>query len=543
MTDDNDDGSSTGDVGGEFGDPETSMSTTEAVDVPDGDGDAQAEPDERDSGGRIVKNIVSMLASQGVIWAFSAVALVIVPRALGPDAMGKLGFALAVWGIATVVIGFGSPLVITRETARDPEAGNRVRAAAIPIYVVLFALVSAGMALYLFIADVEPLVQRLFFIVSIACFLDLLRKNLIQSLLGREAVTTVATINVIDRAFAAVLTVVAVSVGFGVEVVAAVSIVTALIGVSLCLYFFRRDDQLVLGVSFDRENAREVIKKSFPFLVLAGTFRFYHEIDVLALRAMADDVAVGHYSASERLIGAMITIPAGVSLALYPTLARRWVDDPDGVIVTLRTAITMLFIVTIPLAVGALMLGEELAVELLGQEFQKSGGVMQLYGLAMIPISCTILIGMYTQISNQEMVWTKVLFVSGLATIPLDLVLVPWARDSLDNAAMAGGITYFLTEAGAAVFGLVVLVPTVFDARTANRLSRAVASGGVMAIVVWLLHGFYFIVPLAVGGMVYVVAAFATGAVNLAELTTLGGPFERLSRFTRATADGRAVEE
>ena len=48
---------------------------------------------------------------------------VLVPRYLGPEGVGSLGLATALWSVAAVVIAFGTNVLLTLELARDPAMG------------------------------------------------------------------------------------------------------------------------------------------------------------------------------------------------------------------------------------------------------------------------------------------------------------------------------------------------------------------------------------------------------------------------------------
>lgn len=491
--------------------------------------------DPRDQPGRVARNIASVAGSQIGTWAFAAVAIVIVPRALGPEQFGQLGVVRSLWALAGIFIGFGAGGLITREISQDVDWGSRVISNVLPMQTIVWSLCAVTLVGYGFVTDADQTTWALLMIVGVGSLFGNWKATLNTGIIGRERIGVSSALSVADRALVAGLTVSVVLLGFGVEAVAGVN--TFMHGAMLIalVVVTRRDPAVKIAPSL--ADAKKVLRQAAPLAVLGGALAFYREIDVIALSALADETAVGFYSATDRLFGAMIVIPAAVAGALYPTLSRRWVSDPDGVLSTLHRVTGLLGVFTVPVSVGAVMLGPELAVLILGEEFEKTGDVMRIYGLVLIPVGWTVVLGTLCRIKKTEHVWTKVLIVSALATIPLDIVLVPWADDRFENAALAGALAFLVTESGAVAFGAYRVLPGMFSATVRRMLFRSTLAAGVMAGAVYATDGLHVLFRIVIGGLVYAAAAPALGAVRLGELATLGGPFSRFARFASDSSD------
>src|SRR4030095_10231625 len=68
---------------------------------------------------------------------------------------------------------------------------------------------------------------------------------------------------------------------------------------------------------------------SFPLLVNGLLNQLFFKIDVLLLKPLAGDLALGWYSTAYKLIDGLQVIPASFVLALFPLLARYGHDDPS----------------------------------------------------------------------------------------------------------------------------------------------------------------------------------------------------------------------
>lgn len=495
----------------------------------------EAQPDPRDQSGRVARNILSVAASQAATWAFSAVAIVIVPRALGPTAVGQLGFSMAVWSIASMVITFGSSPLITREVAQDPAAGSRVISNVFPMKGIAWIGVSLVVFGYTVVGNVEGTLLTLLAIHGVHALVNQTNETFRSSIIGRERLGLTSTVSIIERAIVAAATIGVVLLDQGVEVVAIAGLAGLVVTMPILGVSAVRDPEIHIRPTLS--EAGSVLHRALPLMFLSGALLLYREVDIITLKALADDTAVGLYAATDRLFGAMVMVPSAISFALFPTMSRRYATDPDGVLDTMRRITALLGLVTIPIAVGALMLGPELAVAILGDDFARSGGVMQIYGIVLIPVAWTVVIGMLCTISQQERTWTIVLLVSAAATVPLDLVLVPWTENQYDNAALAGALAFLVTETGAVIFGFRRILPGAINRHTGATLIRTGLAAGLMAGALVLLDGLPLIVTIIGGGIVYGVGVLVFGALRLGELATLGGPFERFARFQAAPTD------
>lgn len=494
-----------------------------------------AQPDPRDQPGRVARNIVSVTVSQLTTWVFSAVSIVIVPRALGPEANGQLGFALAVWALAGIIVSFGSGQLVTRELSQDSVIGSRVVSNVLPMQGLAWLLMAVVVFGYVVVADVGEPIRTLLFIAGIGTLVAQWGMTYRHALTGRERLTFTSTMSIVERAVAAGIAVTAVLLGYGVEVVAAAGVIASVVALGVFGVGAQRDPNIVIRPSLNYADV--VVKQAIPLMAMASALRLYREIDVIALKLMADDVAVGLYAATDRLLGAALMVPAAITIALFPTLSRRYATDPEGVRDTLRRVSGYLGVMTLPMAMASLFLGRDLAVTILGDQFEKAGDVMRIYGLVLIPVAWGVVIGIYCTISRRELRWAAVLTVLALLTIPLDIVLVPWTEDRFDNAALAGALAFFVTETGSVVYGFRKVLPGVFHAGNRRMLFRALLAAGVMAGVLWLLRDMHLAVRVAAGGLTYVACVPVFGVLSLSEVATLGGPFERFARFVPSRTD------
>ena len=69
------------------------------------------------------------------------------------------------------------------------------------------------------------------------------------------------------------------------------------------------------------------------------------------------------------------------------------------------------------------------------------------------------------------------------------------------------------------------------------QLAKAAGAAAIMGVVAWLLRDQLIVIPTGTAIIIYSILVLATGAFSLGELSRLGGPFGRLARFQRGSAD------
>lgn len=489
-----------------------------------------------DDMGNVGRSAGVMVASQFISWGFAAVTITIVPRYLGDVAVGQLAVASAVWMLASIAMHFGGKQLLTREMAVDVDRGNSIIARVLPLHVIALLVVLPVIAGYAYVSDFDRTEVAILAVMGVSTTAHTFSGTMQAALAGRGRISVGASLGIFSKATATLAVVLVVLfVDRSVLAIAASNVVGAALLLSMFLIVIRRDPEIRLGVS--RRGYGDILKASSGFLLLSGVITLYREIDVVVIAALADSAAVGWYAQTDRLFGTMLMIPSSLAAVLYPTLSRRWSIDRDETFALVRRSATLMFVLIIPIAAGCIALGDELAILLFGPDFAPAGIVLKIYAVALIPVSYTILLGMMCLVMGRERVWSMVMLTLAALTIPLDLVLVPWAESTLDNAAAAGAIAFVITETLALTFGVRKVVPGIIPRSDLMQLAKASTAAAIMGFVAWSLRDEFIVIPIGTAMIIYPTLVFATGAFSIGELSRLGGPFGRLARFQRGSAD------
>ncbi len=172
----------------------------------------------------------------------------------------------------------------------------------------------------------------------------------------------------------------------------------------------------------------------------------------------------------------------------------------------MRKSFDLLLVLSIPIGLGVLVVADPLVVLLFGPDFAGSGPILALLGIVLILTYQNMLIGQFLISIDRQNVWTLVMAVATVATIPIDLVAIPWCLAQFGNGAIGGAISFIVTELGMLLIGLRLLPPGSLDRSNIVTALKAVLAGGLMVAATWWARPYFIGLPIAIGMGVYTAA-------------------------------------
>lgn len=296
-------------------------------------------PNDGDIVRRVARNSIVPIVSQLIIRGSDLAVAIVLLRLLGPEGNGRYAIAVVVWLYVKTLSDFGLSLLATADIARDRTAAGRIVGETTLVRLLVLAVSALPVGIY-----VAAGVTRGSLAVESAVAILLLYLSIVPSsyaeavnsaLNGFERMEVGAWLNIAVSLVRAPLAVILAN-WLGVEGVA----LAALIAAALSADLYRRTakqsgiGQVVWSLSGSR--TRVLVARSWPLLINALLVNLFFRVDVFILQAVQGDEALGIYDASYKLINLVTIVPAYVTLAIFPAMARRS-GDPDALARTLRT--------------------------------------------------------------------------------------------------------------------------------------------------------------------------------------------------------------
>ncbi len=461
------------------------------------------------------RNILFLLVSQGATWLVTIFLLILGPRKLGSDGFGRAQFALAFVGFFNLIGSLGTYQYIVKHIARDPAELGRLVISALRLKMVM-GVVLAALALgtgWLLGYDGEVL--TLIAIGLVGMMLSLLNEMVLAGLAGVELIAGSAVWQTVQVYVGSILAIV-------------VLLTTKSLYAYLACFSLALAVPLVANFLTLRPHLRHVARRSpvtwrvlivggIPMFALAALSLLYSTIDIPIVEAVSGDEVVGWYTLAYRWVLMPIFINTIVATAFLPQMSALAATAPERFCALTNRAIKMVMAITIPGAVGILLISSDLIDLLYGPAYEQSVVLMQLLAPFVPLVALNTVLGTALVASDRHHRYIWVAAAAAVFNPPIAFLAIRLANDRYDgNGYIGAAIVTVLTEIFITVCAMKMRRRGVFDRGTTWFCARCLLAAGAMAAAVFLLRDGGLFVKVGVGAVVYGLASLAVGNVSVA---------------------------
>jgi O-antigen/teichoic acid export membrane protein len=450
----------------------------------------------------IVRNASFLMGSQVITWGLTFLLTIFLPRYLGPAGIGQLQLAGSLWTIVGVIASLGTDKLVMKEIARSPNQVSDMMSSTLVLRTLLFMVGALGMFAYLQLADYPAQTVWVIWIIGFGALMGQIGGTYDAVLRGLERMHHTSLALVISFAVGALFQIGLVLMGYGVVPIAASGLISSTISLAIQAHFLQKDYSLKLAVN--RDLVRSVARASLPYFLVSIGMVVYHQVDIVIISLLADEVTIGWYGTAIRLYGTLLFIPNVFVMALFPALSRAYTGSPTDSNGLAQKSLNLLLLVGVPIGFGVAVLANPIVVLLYGPAFAKSGPVLAMLGLLLIVTYVNMLLGFLLISMDRQKTMAVVMLVMTCATILLDLILVPWTMKTFANGALGGALSYVLTESGMLIAGIALLPRGAFNRGNTQVITRLILAGAVMAAATWFVRESFLLIPVLVGAVTYI---------------------------------------
>lgn len=479
-----------------------------------------------------LRNARDLLLSQGLTWGLAVVVTIVLPRFIGPAALGQIRLSTSVWAIALVAMNLGANNHIALEIAKKGEvAAAGIVSTVFVMRTLAFGVASLGVAAYVIGTGVPGDTALVFAIVGVATLPSALSNVSRAGLIGFEHMGYAGIADVVTKVVYVILTLGVLVLGGGAAAVVGVLVISNSLSAVLLWRYLRRFP----GTAFrpTLAGARTIWRGSVGFLVAEIVIILYLQVDTVVLASLVDKRELGWYGTADMLYASLLFVPNILLSSLLPVMGRMHEEDPLGMRRLIARGFDTLVLVGVPLGFGTVIIAEPLSVLLFGESFRQTGGVLGVMGVVLVFGFLTILFGGTAMATGRKAFWNTLMIIAIVASVPLDLVLVPWMHRSWGNGAIGGALSYLITEGFLVTAGVWVIAPYLAVRHTLVRTLKIVVAGALMVAAAWPLRNVFLAVPVAVGAAVFIGAVLLLRAVSDDDREQVAS---LLARFRRSRA-------
>ncbi len=390
------------------------------------------EDDEADSAKRIAKNslapIILNLFNRGIDFAFAFIML----RILGPADAGVYYYAIVIFGWFDILTNFGLNTFLTREVARNRDSAGRYLFNSTALRLGLSAISMPVLLAFLAIrqATVSPALESQAIVAIVLLYIGLLPGSISTGLTALfyafekaeypAAITTISTIVKVTLGLGTLL------LDWGVVGLAGGAVATNLVTLVVLSWLARPLVRGIFREPVDRPLMRHMMGESWPLMINHLLATVFFKIDIVLMEAINGNAVVGQYSTAYKWLDALNIIPAFLTMALLPVMARQAHEDRAALKRNYTLAVKLLVIVALPVAVVTTFIAEPLIRVLGGDEFLPAGGIALQIMIWSIPIGWINSVTNYVIVALDRQRTLTIAFVVGVAfNLITNLIFLP----------------------------------------------------------------------------------------------------------------------
>ncbi|MEP7187978.1 MAG: flippase [Roseiflexaceae bacterium] len=454
------------------------------------------------AGTKVIKNASILMTSQLVTWALSLLLTIFMPRYLGATAVGEFVIASSIWAIMGMLIGAGIDTLLTKQIAREPDRTPQLIGTALMLRVIFFIVSCGVVALYVRVMAFPSTTVSIIWIIGGSVLFTQIALTCQSALQGLEAMQFTSLANVVSKVINTAVGLSVILLNYGIYAVGFTQVAAALVNAILLVIFLRR----YYTPQFQRHAAPAwtMIRSSVPYLMSGLGLILYGQVDVLIIASLVNTQEIGWYGAASQLFSTLLFIPVVFTTAVFPVLARTYATVPDALPKVLRKTFDMLLLVSIPIGLGILIVAPQVVIMLFGPAFIPSGPILALMGIVLIFTYQNVLIGQFLISTDRQNSWTIVMVVAAIITIPLDLVLVPWCQSMFGNGAIAGALSFIVTECAMVAVGIWLLPKGSLGWSNLHSGAKIIFAGLAMVGAAWWFRDMFIAIPICIGAITYI---------------------------------------
>ena len=488
-----------------------------------------------DGSAPLARNLRALAGGQAVTWIMTLIWTLIVPRALGPVALGIVVSAQAVSGILAIVLGLGTRNYLVREIVIDRDAGPKLLGTALVLRLMLAPVVGLSAVVWAHLAHYGGQASIVLYLITAMTVLVLLAEPMQAAFQAIERMEYLAYADIINKSAQSLIGIALVTIGFravGVAVnMAAAAGVVLLLNVLWLRRVFRIDV---------RTNARligNMIKQSCAYWAF-GFFGFiYFWIDTIMLTVLTRSQVVGWYAAPMALFQTLMFLPVLVSTAWLPRLVAAFGLGHRSLVTTARAPLEFILVISVPIAVGTGLAAHVLVHAIYGPAFSRAVPVLVLLACCIPPIYLNIMLAQILLAAKRQAVWTVVMAGAAVMNPLLNLVLIPATQRRFHNGAIGASVSLVLTELLMDIVGFVLVGRHVLDRRGVRRCLLALAASAGVWGVAYAARPIGSLLSLVAGVAALVVLTVALRILTTEEIAQMKAGLARLRgrRVARCT--------
>jgi O-antigen/teichoic acid export membrane protein len=491
---------------------------------------SEAAPANSSNQASVLRNTLILVGAHFLVIPLSMFVNAILGRKLGPSDFGLMNLAINLCGFGFMFADWGHSGVLPRAIAQNRGRSGALLGASLASRAGLSAIVTICLALLswiLYPAAFLPLLALValqnVFITASAAYQDAAR--------GFERTDVTAIGRIGNQLVGAAVVLPVLFLGGSVLHVVIAGAVSSFLLLPLIMTLTHR-----IGVgrpAFDRQELVYLTRSGWAFLVSSAALTSLGFVDTITLSKLATPEVFGWNAAAQKLVGTLLVPATALIAALYPTLSRLVVEDPEQFKVTLRRSISGTGLLAIPLALGCALFSD-LGVALYGEgDYAPVGQNLIVLSFMILLVYFSMPISSALLAAGRHVAWASAQIACVGLRVVLNLLLIPWFQEHYGNGGIGVCVSAVLCEIVLVGVALYILPRGVINRELSTQLGKGVLAGVAMAAAALALRGLNINPWLAapITAVAYFGVLYLVGGIDMTQISRITDGIK--GKFTR----------
>ena len=319
---------------------------------------------------KISSNVSSIFVGKGVEMLITLLSVTLIARNLGVEQYGLFSSIVALTVLLSKFIDVGFAPIVFRETSKKDATYNLLNTAftlRIILLIALFIVFNSASKLTN-LTSKEILLSNVLFLSIIFSSKFMNFRELLEVLFKVNLnMFSVMLFNTIDSLFLLILVFLMPYVGGGLEYLVIVYVAANIPGFLLLIIFLKKKYRYRFNFSF--KHGYWLVKESIPLFGTVILTTAFQQVDILLLRGLGSEYAVGLYSAALRLTVPLGIIPLALITTVFPLIVRGRETGSSGTMPATRLVYKILFLFSFAISFIITFKAEQIIRLIFGGEY------------------------------------------------------------------------------------------------------------------------------------------------------------------------------
>lgn len=476
----------------------------------------EEQPQGQSLGMIIAKNTLVVTLGSVILKAINFLFNVYVIRRLGDDRFGQYSVVLAFVGIYQIFAELGISQFAMRESAKNRERAEPLFWNLVVLRLILAAIAMAAMPLLAASFGYNPQLVLGVFLFACSFLVSAVMAPIQGVITAYERFDVVTAQNVLSQIVFVVMGGAFLLSGMGFIWLIVASIFSLVPATVMGIWFVRRNGMIKMNVRLEPSTWFGLIKSGLPFGVISLMLSIAFKIDTIILKGYTSDEVVGWYNAAYNLVFSLMFLTAGFKDAIVPSLTRTYVTDPQQVERWYYRTNKVMIILSLPIAVGGMIVARPLIELLYTQAYAPSGLALAILIWDVPFLMYASFCGNISTIIVAERKAARVYAINAVLNILMNLYAIP--RYGLIGAA----ITTVLTDLIGSIQFYFMLRHYFAMPEIGTAALKTVLAAGIMGAVVYLVRDMNLFAVILIGFILYAVLAIVLHLFDQNEWNLIG---------------------